>query len=110
MPYECTLEQGDVRIFIHQTSMHSSRMGTARLLTVSRSIPLSREEGCSLHPFVGGGVLHRGGESCIEGGYAASRKGGWADPLPPANRMTDRCKNITLPQTSFPGDNYDFVR
>ena len=21
--------------------------------------------------------------------------------LPPVNRMTDRCKNITLPQTSF---------
>ena len=39
MPYECTLEQGDVRKFIHVTSMHSSRMGTARLLTVSRSIP-----------------------------------------------------------------------
>ena len=39
MPYECTLEQGDVRIFIHLTSRHSSRMGTARLLTVSRSIP-----------------------------------------------------------------------
>ena len=24
-------------------------------------------------------------------------------PLPPVNRMTDRCKNITLPQTSFAG-------
>ena len=25
---------------------------------------------------------------------------------PPMNRMTDRCKNITLPQTSFAGGNY----
>ena len=24
---------------------------------------------------------------------------------PPVNRMTNRCKNITLPQTSFPGGN-----
>ena len=24
---------------------------------------------------------------------------------PPVNRMTDRCKNITLPQTLFAGDN-----
>ena len=24
-----------------------------------------------------------------------------ADPPPSVNRMTDRCKNITLPQTSF---------
>ena len=24
----------------------------------------------------------------------------------PPNRMTDRCKNINLPQTSFPGDKY----
>ena len=28
----------------------------------------------------------------------------YADPLP-VNRMTDKCKKITLPQTSFPGDN-----
>ena len=26
-----------------------------------------------------------------------------AQVLPPVNRMTDRCKNITLPQTSFVG-------
>ena len=25
--------------------------------------------------------------------------------IPPVNRMTDRCKNITLPQTSFAGGN-----
>ena len=27
---------------------------------------------------------------------------------PPVDRMTDRCKNITLPQTSFAGGNYLF--
>ena len=27
-------------------------------------------------------------------------------PPAPVNRMTDRCKNITLPQTSFAGGNY----
>ena len=29
----------------------------------------------------------------------------WDTPLPPVNTMTDRCKNITLPQTSFAGGN-----
>ena len=29
-----------------------------------------------------------------------------AQVLPPVNRMTDMCKNITLPQTSFAGGNY----
>ena len=28
------------------------------------------------------------------------------DHHPPANRMTNGCKNITLPQTSFAGGNY----
>ena len=51
--------------------MHSSRMRTARLLTVSQ------------HALMGGVP---------------------AQVLPPAvNRMTDRCENITLPQTSFVG-------
>ena len=30
-------------------------------------------------------------------------------PPPPVNRMTNRCKNITLPQTSFGGGNYTGV-
>ena len=29
----------------------------------------------------------------------------WGRHPPPVNRMTDRCKNITLPQTSFAGGN-----
>ena len=51
------------------TSLYSSRMRTARLLTVPQ------------HALRTGGVC----------------PGGMADP-PPVNRMTDRCKNITLPQ------------
>ena len=34
-----------------------------------------------------------------------TRGRGWADPLPPVNRMTHRCKNITLPETLFAGSN-----
>ena len=30
-------------------------------------------------------------------------------PPPPVNRMTDRCKNITLPQTSFAGGKNSIV-
>ena len=58
-------------------------MRTARALTVSPSMLCT-------------GVLPRGGgiPACTE-----------ADP--PVNRMTDRCKNITLPQTSFAGGNYN---
>ena len=60
--------------------MHSSRMRTARLLTISEGDLPYPEEG-----------LHRGG--------------GRADRLTPVNRMTHGCKNITLPQTSFAGGN-----
>ena len=62
--------------------MHSSRMRTARLLTVSRSIPWG---------------VPRGG---IPLGYR---------PPPPflwKEGMTHACENITLPQTSFAGDHY----
>ena len=51
------------------------------------------------------GALHLGGLPNPRG--SASRgvciQGGWGDPLPPVNRMTHKCKNITLPQTSFVG-------
>ena len=58
-----------------QTRMHSSRMRTTR----SSGRP-------------GGGVSPR---------TRHSPPG--ADPPPPVNRITDACKNITLPQTSFAG-------
>ena len=62
---------------MYQTSMHSSRMRTAHLLTISLMYP-------------GGGCLPRGSVCPIAC---------W--DTPPVNRMTDRCKNISLPQTSF---------
>ena len=114
------------------TSTHSSRIRTARLLTVSEG------EGEGFCPTPGG--LHPGGSAqpqgvCIWGvcpnlggvcptlgvlhpgvcptpgglhrGGSASRGdvGKTPSPSPPVNRMTHRCKNITLPQTSFAGGN-----
>ena len=79
------------------TSMHSSRMRTARLLTVSRIIR------------VGGGCLPTEGGGSARG-VSARRVcipaciGADIPTLPsPVDRMTDRCKNITLPKTSFAG-------
>ena len=71
--------------------MHSSRMRTARLLPVSPSMRCSR--GCT---------CREGGCTCL-GVYLP--RGVPVQALPPVNRMTDRCKNITLPQTSFAGSN-----
>ena len=66
--------------------------------------------------------LHQGGSSwgvCIQKGGSTSGQsagdllsspslpmGGWADLLPSVNRMTHRCENITLDQTSFAGVKY----
>ena len=60
------------------TSMHSSRMRTAPLLTVS-----------GLHPR-GWGSASRGSVFCIQWG--------WAEPPLPLNRMTDRCKTLPYPK------------
>ena len=65
-------------------------------------------------PSAAGGVCLGGvcpGAECLPGGVSA--QGGMvcipscteAD-IPPVNRMTDRCKNITLPQASFADGNY----
>ena len=64
------------------TRMHSSRMRTGRSLTVCR----------------GGVPAARGGARgvCRGGGIPACTE---ADP--PVNRITDRCKNITLATTSL---------
>ena len=67
--------------------MHSSRLRTARSLTIS---------------WWGGGVRDRGGMRdrgvCVVGACMAR-----TPPPTPVDRMTDACKNITLPQTSFAG-------
>ena len=57
--------------------MHSSRMRTVR---------------CSGRLMVGGGGCLPGGGWSVQGGVYP---GGVS---PPVNRITDRCKNITLPQ------------
>ena len=44
----------------------------------------------------------RGGVYLVPGGCT------WSG-TPPVNRMTNRCKNITLPQTSFAGGNKDML-
>ena len=67
--------------------MHSSRMRTAR---------------SSSHP----GVLH---QATPPGADPDARHAGIPPAIhagiahPPVNRMTNRCKNITLPQASFAG-------
>ena len=90
-----------VQLKLCQTRMHSSRMCTAHALTI----------GC------GGGVCGVGGSRrYLLGGYlpGGTCPGGCTCPEgctcpgthpPSVNRMTDRCKNITLPKTSFAGGN-----
>ena len=93
--------------------MHSSRMRTGRSLTVFRS--LQPEGGCT---WSGGGTWS-GGVYFVPGGVPGPRgvpgpggvpgrgvpgsRGGVPDQVlpPPVNRMTNRCKNITLAKTSF---------
>ena len=93
------------------TRMHSSRMRTGRSLTVC----------CSLLP--GGGPVPEGGSpwqggsgpggvlpgrgGLVPGGFSLAGgvlPGGGGSPYwrpPPVNRMTNRCKNITLATTSL---------
>ena len=107
------------------TRMHSSRMRATRLLPVSPSMHCSwggvpAKEGVPARGvYLPGGYLP-GGCTCqgvpaqgvyLPGGVPARgvylprwgvpAKGG----IPLVNRMTDRCKNITLPHTSFAGGN-----
>ena len=151
---------------VELTRLHSSRMRTARVLTVSPSMLCTGGSVCSQEVCVPGpgpgGVSGPGGVYLVlgvclllggvpgPGGCTGSRGGvpGWgvvsgpgggAPGLggvpgpggctwlgclllgrcvpghgggvrysPPVNRMTNRCKNITLPQTSFAGGKYLF--
>ena len=77
--------------------MHTSRMRTARLLTVSHA-----QGGVSQHALGGGVSQNALGRGCVCQGCLPG--GVWQTPPgargrhPPVNRMTDRCKNITLLQ------------
>ena len=69
-------------------------------IVTKKALPLShRVNGPSLQE----GVYIQGVGVCIQGNLHPMGVG-W-DPLIPVNRMTDRCENITLPQTSFAGGN-----
>ena len=50
---------------------------------------------------VPGGASGPGGCVWSWGGTCLARGGAWLGTPPPVNRMTDRCKNITLAKTSF---------
>ena len=94
--------------------MHSGTMRTNRLLTISSSIQgggrVYLEGVCpgdvcqdGVSPQVGGclpkGCLPKG--VCLPGGVCLGKVSALLDAgihtTPPVNRMTDRCKNITLP-------------
>ena len=90
-----------------KTRMHSSRMRTVRFCpylpacTVQRGSAtrgVSATRGCQLPR---GGVCYQGG--CLLPGGPEGCIPACTEADPPVNRMTDRCKNITLPQTSFAG-------
>ena len=69
--------------------MYSSRMHTARLLTVSRSIRW------------GGGSAQPPGCKPPSDADPPRNAGSLGMQTPDVNRMIHRCKNITLPQTLF---------
>ena len=80
-----------------ETRIHSSRMRTACLLTVSQ------------HALLGGvtcpGVYLLGGVPA-QGGVPA--RGGGGGYLPPVNRMTDRCKILPCPKLRLRAVNITF--
>ena len=65
--------------------MYSSRMRTACSLMYRKGVGLCPRGARFICPW----------EGLCPGGSLSGR------PPPPVNRMTDRCKNITLPQSSF---------
>ena len=85
------------------TRMHSSRMRTARSLTVSRSRSIRQGGGmcathtprhaCPLLPHTPPPAMHA---PCHT--HPLPHTPPPAMHIPPVNRITDRCKNITLPQ------------
>ena len=96
------------------TRMHSRRMCTGRSLTICRSVlpgglcfPWGCFPGGVCFPgvcasrgvcFPGEGVCFPGEGGVLPGGYPSIH---WGRSPPPVNRMTDRCKNITLATTSL---------
>ena len=109
-----------------ETRLHSSRMHTARLLTVSPSMHwagggVSLPGGSALPEgglLAGGSALQggvllvrgvpacRGGGVCLPGGMVSQHALKQRPPPPPWTEfLTHATENITLPQTSFAGGN-----
>ena len=114
----------------HETRMHSSRMRTTRSLTVSGCILRTPPSNHACPP----ATMHAPPKPCMpplatthaphhaHPHPLATMHALWQPCMPPSNhahppatmhaphpvnRMTNRCKNITLPQTSFAGGNYE---
>ena len=92
----------------YETRIHSSKMHTARLLPVSPSMHCSGgwgvpgPRGVCLVP---GGVPGPGQCAWSRGGVCLVPGGTCPGTAPPVNRITDRCKNITLPQIRLRAEN-----
>ena len=91
---------------IWQTRKHSSRMRTVHLLTgeggggaVWRVVVSSGKWCCPM-----GWSCPEGGGGAVQGSAVHNRK--WHHNTPWTKWLTDRCKNITLPQTSFADGSY----
>ena len=109
----CPINKGDLCLQ-HRTRKHSSRMCTARLSTVGGGFPdrspfltetpSPLNQKCHFQPEFHNRKLQRppfNGIPC-QGQHPLLWMAALAPPPPPlVNKMTDRRKNITLPQTSF---------
>ena len=94
--------------------MHSSRMRTARSLIVSPYLVVSHTcppgsnhmhapPGATTHAPPGATTHAPWSNHAHPPGSNHACPPGATTHDPPVNRMTNRCKNITLPQTSFAG-------
>ena len=87
----------NVSLNLFQTRMHSSGMRTSHSLTVCQGgllLGVSAPGGCLLPK----GVSAPGGVSAAVGVVVSEHA---LRQTPPVNRMTNRCKNITLAATKF---------
>ena len=83
---------------IFTTRMHSNRMRTARSSNRPGGFHQETPPGSRL-------PREQTPPAARHAGIPPAMLAGIPPTPPPMNRMTDRCKNITLPQTSFAGGN-----
>ena len=90
--YAISITRNEINGILGRTSLHSSMMHTARLLTVSPSIHCSQGGVCSRGGLLPGGCL-LGGGGLLGGGVSAPREGvsqhALRQTLPPVNRILD---------------------